>query len=192
MDRRNREVRLKMAIIPETEFPGKIIAGNANYPYGQARDITTPSDGTGTPWKASLVNDIFGFLQATLIEGGVTPSGAPDTATVSQYLAALKNIIDAKVDAEPMLGRGQTWQNVTGSRAKNTTYTNNTSKPIEVLITVNGGVSSSGNTLIVGGVTVSTFDVHSSMTAPFSFIVPVGQTYRINVSSTIAAWAELR
>lgn len=99
MDRRSREVRLKMAIIPETEFPGKIIAGNANYPYGQARDITTPSDGTGTPWRASLVNDIFGFLQATLIEGGVTPSGAPDTAVASQYLTAIENIISAAVSA---------------------------------------------------------------------------------------------
>ena len=97
MDRRNREVRLKMAIIPETEFPGKIIAGNANYPYGQARDITTPSDGTGTPWRASLVNDIFGFLQALLIEGGVTPSGAPDTATTSQYLDALQLLIPGVV-----------------------------------------------------------------------------------------------
>lgn len=99
MDRRNREVRLKMAIIPETEFPGKIIAGNANYPYGQARDITTPSDGTGTPWRSSLVNDIFGFLQATLIEGGVTPSGTPDTAVASQYLTAIENIISAAISA---------------------------------------------------------------------------------------------
>lgn len=99
MDRRNREVRLKMAIIPETEFPGKIIPGNANYPYGQARDITTPSDGTGTPLRASLVNDIFGFLQATLIAGGVTPSGAPDTAVASQYLTAIENIISSAISA---------------------------------------------------------------------------------------------
>lgn len=86
-----------MAIIPETEFPGKIIPGNTNYPYGQARDITAPSDGTGTPWRASLVNDIFGFLQATLIAGGVTPSGAPDTAVASEYLTAIENIISAAV-----------------------------------------------------------------------------------------------
>lgn len=90
MDRRNREVRLKMAIIPETEFPGKIVPGNASYPYGQARDITTPSDGTGTPLRASLVNDIFGFQQALLAAAGVTPSGAPDTAAASQYLQALQ------------------------------------------------------------------------------------------------------
>lgn len=93
MDRRNREVRLKMAIIPETEFPGKIIPGNASYPYGQARDITTPSDGTGTPLRASLVNDIFGFQQALLAAAGVTPSGAPDTAVASQYLQAIQALI---------------------------------------------------------------------------------------------------
>ena len=99
MDRRNREVRLKMAIIPETEFPGKIVPGNASYPYGQARDITTPSDGTGTPLRASLVNDIFGFQQALLAAAGVTPSGAPDTAVASQYLQALQTLFTGKLPA---------------------------------------------------------------------------------------------
>lgn len=193
MDRRNREVRLKMAIIPETEFSGKIIAGNANYPYGQARDITTPSDGTGTPWRASLVNDIFGFLQATLIEGGVTPSGAPDTATVSQYLAALKNIIDAKIDAEPMLGRGQTWQNV--SRSLGATYTNNTGKPIEVSVCISHG-EQVVSIMRVSNIIVSRFrqDVDSAtgyQDSTHTAIVPDGATYSVTGGSLIS-WAELR
>ena len=195
MDRRNREVRLKMAIIPETEFPGKIIAGNANYPYGQARDVTTPSDGTGTPWRASLVNDIFGFLQATLIEGGVTPSGAPDTATVSQYLVALKNIIDTKIDAEPMLGRGQTWQNVTSSRAANTTYTNSTQRPIQVSIVMRDSGNIDPASLLVGGsLAVYAPDIAGGTpgSQQWTVIVPQGATYRLNTSNPVQHWAELR
>jgi hypothetical protein len=79
-----------MAINPETQYPGKIAPSSAAYPYGQARNVTTPGDGTGTPWEAALVNDLFGFLQAMLSEGSVVPSGSPETATASQYLTALK------------------------------------------------------------------------------------------------------
>lgn len=78
-----------MAINPETQYPGKISPSTPDYPYGGARNITIPGDGTGTPWEAALVNDLFGFQQAILIEGVVVPSGTPETAGASQYLEAL-------------------------------------------------------------------------------------------------------
>lgn len=82
-----------MAIIPESQYPGKITPASTDYPYGQARNITLPGDGTGTPWEAALVNDIFGFQQAMLSEAGVTPSGNPDKVGASQYLDALFSIV---------------------------------------------------------------------------------------------------
>lgn len=81
-----------MAINPETQYPGKITASSANYPYGQARNITVPGDGTGTPWEAALVNDIFGMQQALLSEAGITPTGNPETAVASQYLNAMHTL----------------------------------------------------------------------------------------------------
>lgn len=78
-----------MAINPETQYPGKIAPGDADYPYGSARNITTPGDGTGTPWEAAIVNDLLGFQQALLSAAGVVPSGTPDKVTGSQYLEAL-------------------------------------------------------------------------------------------------------
>lgn len=78
-----------MSIIPESQFSGKITPSSSSYPYGQARNITVPGDGTGTPWDAALANDLFGFQQALLSDAGVTPSGSPDTAEVSQYLEAV-------------------------------------------------------------------------------------------------------
>lgn len=81
-----------MAINPETQYPGKIAPSDANYPYGSARNITVPGDGTGTPWEAAIVNDNLGFQQALLTEGAVVPSGTPDNSQASQYLDALKKV----------------------------------------------------------------------------------------------------
>jgi len=81
-----------LAIKPETEFVGKILAGNSNYPQGEARNITVPGDGTGTPWRARLINDIWGFLQRILSDASITPTGNPDTVPASQYKDALDAI----------------------------------------------------------------------------------------------------
>lgn len=78
-----------MSINPETLFAGKINPSDADYPYGSARNITTPGDGTGTPWDSALVNDLFGFQQALLNDAGIVPSGTPDKLGASQYLQSL-------------------------------------------------------------------------------------------------------
>ena len=87
-----------MAIIPESQYPGKITPASAEYPYGKARNITLPGDGTGTPWEAALVNDIFGFQQALLSEADITPTGDPEEVGASQYLKSIKTIFSQKVD----------------------------------------------------------------------------------------------
>lgn len=86
-----------MAINPSTRYPGKIIAPNTPYPYGSARNITTPGDGTGTPWEANLINDMWGMLQGMLQQAQITPSGNPDTATSSQYIEALRAVSSSAV-----------------------------------------------------------------------------------------------
>jgi len=86
-----------MANNPETAFPGKITPSSAEYPFGKAQDITTPGDGTGTPWVAQLVNDVFGFQQALLDAAGFTPTGSPDEVGASQYLDAVNAIAFARL-----------------------------------------------------------------------------------------------
>ncbi len=85
-----------MALLPADQFPGKIKAPSPAYPYGEAQNVSTPGDGTGTPFVAALVNDLFGFQQALLQEAEITPNNTPDTATASQYLEALKAIFGLK------------------------------------------------------------------------------------------------
>lgn len=87
------------------------------------------------------------------------------------------------------LGVGQTWQDVTGSRAVGTTYTNSTSKPIQVLITVEAG---SG----IGIITVDTVPIAKTETTSgtysiVSFIVPSGSSYSFTIE-TVVQWSELR
>ena len=87
-----------MAINPESQYPGKIAPSTPNYPYGQARNITVPRDGTGTPWEAALVNDLFGWQQRLLSLAGITPSGTPEDALASQYTQAISFLLNRVVD----------------------------------------------------------------------------------------------
>lgn len=79
-----------MAINPSVAFAGKIGPVSAEYPYGEARDVSAPGDGTGTPLQALWVNDLFGMEQHALSEAGVTPSGTPDNAEDSQIIEAVR------------------------------------------------------------------------------------------------------
>lgn len=92
-----------MAINPETAFPGKITASSAEYPFGKARNITLPGDGTGTPWDQLLLNDILGFQQAILSEANVVPTGSPDEVGASQYLNAVARIGMASFDTKALM-----------------------------------------------------------------------------------------
>lgn len=78
-----------MAINPGTEYPGKIAAPTTEYPFGGAQNITAPGDGTGTPWIATNLNDIYGFHQALLKATGVVPTGAPEQVGASQYIQSV-------------------------------------------------------------------------------------------------------
>lgn len=84
-----------MALNIETQYPGKSNAADADYPFGSARNISIPGDGTGTPLEEAWLNDLFGLQQALLSRTGITPSGLPDTSAVSQYLQALVQLFPA-------------------------------------------------------------------------------------------------
>jgi len=82
-----------MAISPKDVFTGKIdISDLINYPLGKARDVAVAGDGTGTPFVAALVNDIFGLQQWLLSKAGITASGTNDGAVTSQYGDAIRKI----------------------------------------------------------------------------------------------------
>lgn len=77
-------------------FPGKTNSPSAAYPFGSARNVTVSGDGLGTPFIASLQNDIIGLQQYLINEAGITPSGSPDTALVSQQFTAIWRILNMR------------------------------------------------------------------------------------------------
>lgn len=92
-----------------------------------------------------------------------------------------------------MIGVGQSWVNVTSSRAAKTTYTNDTGKPILVLVSTYA-IKTSGANFIVDGVVVSLIGgSDAAIVRPLSVIVPAGSTYRIDDDiGTTRVWSELR
>lgn len=81
-----------MAIKPDVNYVGKITPGGASYPYGSARNVTVPGDGTGTPFEQAWVNDLFGFEQKLLNAAGIVPSGNAETILASDYFNALEKL----------------------------------------------------------------------------------------------------
>jgi hypothetical protein len=97
------------------------------------------------------------------------------------------------------LGVGQTWTNVTASRAGSGTYTNSTGKPIMVRITYNsnGATGTFGCYFVVGASAPNTATVQYGPSAGYCasdvIVVPDGATYRIEFQqATLSSWWELR
>jgi len=88
------------------------------------------------------------------------------------------------------LGYGQTWQVVTGSRAKDTTYTNSTGKPIIVNIYVTETDSVTDVNLTVNGIVVFTINNSTGTRQTISAVVPNNNTYSVDNNFTF--WVELR
>lgn len=85
-----------MALVPSDEYPAQTDI-DTDYPQGKARNASSFQDGTGTPFEAKWLNDIWGFLQALLRAARVTPSGDADTAVASQYLDAVRVVANDAV-----------------------------------------------------------------------------------------------
>jgi len=90
------------------------------------------------------------------------------------------------------LGVGQTWTNVTASRALGTTYTNSTSNPIFASVYVTGQTTI-GVTITVNGNIVATFQWGGTQNHTSTIIIPAGATYSFSTGSgSLGTWWELR
>jgi hypothetical protein len=101
-----------------------------------------------------------------------------------------KQAITAQV-ASP-IGVGQTWQDVSGSRTYSTSYQNTTGRPIMVAMNTNGSTSRRPIQVSVDNSTWISVGRDSDGSSDTSFIVPSNWYYRINGTTTIDVWAELR
>ena len=149
--------------------------------------ITTTS-GYGVYSSSTLTNvayRVVGFIDITEATSGVWATAPTNIQGIGgQALAALSSI-----------GYGQTWQNVTASRAFNTTYYNTTGKPITVNV-MGSTTTSAIITLTINDIVLSGGGSPSASVSEGVFgIVPPGGSYISTMTGgtpTLAAWSELR
>ena len=113
-----------------------------------------------------------------LFNNTLTSTNTNQALTAAQG-KVLKDTLDTAVSSS--FGVGQTWQNMTSSRVSGTTYTNSTSRTIELYIQT--GVN--GSSVTVDGSVIPTHG--SSM---IQLVVPSGKTY--SYGGSFNAWWELR
>ena len=138
------------------------------------------ASGTGTFTIASPNSNTDRTLNLPDNTGTVVTTGS--TAAVTQ--AMLETLVVP-------LGVGQTWQNVTASRAASTTYTNSTGKPIAINIIFNTTWPGTRN-LTVSGAVVDYMTCASTVNFALTVkaVVPAGATYSLDGS--FSNWYELR
>jgi hypothetical protein len=146
-------------------------------------EFSTCSDGSASPSERFRIaqNGAWGLAGANYGSSGqvLTSNGSGSAPTWA---------------APPGIGVGQTWTNVTASRAVGTTYTNSTSLPITVVIAFAFPSAGGTGVLTVAGVAIQFGQVNSAyiQLASGTAIVPAGATYVFSGSVTINQWLELR
>lgn len=136
----------------------------------------------------------------TTIEGSVGIDKIKDNSVVTADIADL-NVTKAKLSPDVVpLGVDQTWQDVTGSRAVNTVYTNTTGRPITIEIYAGNNTAGMYNAITVVHNAVTTvhrtgyaYGANAYMSQ--SVIIPSGATYTFSPGAgvaTIGIWLELR
>jgi len=121
-------------------------------------------------------------------------------AKADQDTTYTKTAVDGLLDDLSGLGVGQTWHDVTTSRAKDVTYTNSSGKAIFISVTDTDGEGSTiGFTLFVdGSIIAKTLSYIGSVSgyprSNLTAIIPNGSTYKVvlHALDTIHLWSELR
>ncbi|SEN70593.1 hypothetical protein SAMN05216404_106142 [Nitrosospira multiformis] len=194
-------------------------------PWGVS--YTTTANELMAAWPISSSSGTADGWQLVSLSGGVLSiaAGGTGAATAAAAFSALKQaattsatgVVELATDAEAqagtdatrcvtpdnlgavVLGLGQSWQNLTASRAVNTTYTNSTGRSIQVSVCVSSSSGGSAAVILINGA-INIYG--SSGAAPGEFlyvsaIIPAGATYRVGVtvgSASIVSngWTELR
>lgn len=137
---------------------------------------------------------------------GSVPAGSVDTTQLAALGVTTEKLADSSVTAAKLVDGGitsakmafgsvgvaQTWQDLTLSRSYDTNYTNSTTGPITLRITVNGITGSSE--IFVDGQGLGSEAIGGAVGYQLTHIATVqpGKTYKFVSGTTLIKWMELR
>lgn len=157
---------------------------------------TTAEVQTGTDTARAVTPAGLAARTATETRAGVVELAT--TAEVQTGTDTDRAVTPAGLAAS-VIGMGQTWQDVTASRAVSTTYTNSTGRPIMVsVMSIQSGTTGSDvNRVRLNVSGVGVFDEYKAPGSQESranaiAIVPNGATYSVSVATNLSRWMELR
>lgn len=147
----------------------------------------------------SDITSLSGLTTAlSITQGGTGRSDGLAWGNLKGSLASQSDL-QAVLDAKSSLGVGQSWQDMTTSRALATTYTNTTGKPIQVSVFATGA---NATTTALGTTVASAPAIFGNPAALAAggistgpVIIPAGSTYSVAVnvgSASLFRWMELR
>ncbi len=143
--------------------------------------------------RSSADSTTWGAWSQLLFANNAALTGTPTAPTATVGTNTTQIATTAFVLASQSgLGIGQTWQNVLGSRALGTTYTNSSGNPIEVSVSTVASSDTNSLEVTVGGVSILNDRSSSGTSGHAIFVVPAGATYSVASDKTLNRWAELR
>ena len=185
-----------------------ITAGSSQYTWSDATNVYFANASAVTSFNTRTGAIVLNSTDVTSALGftpynATNPAGYITTAIGNTQYYPLSSNPSGFITTPTGLGWGGTsWQDVTGSRAFGSTYTNSTGHPIQVTVTNSstGGVSAFSmqkyiNGSIVGGAT--SYAANAGYRICLDLIVPNGATYYFDTGGTggtpsLQSWWELR
>lgn len=164
-------------------------------------DSTTAATTTAVNYVLNQAAAAYSLAESKYTAGGATTGKAGLVQLVNSMggsgsLVMPQAAVTTAIQTYPSLGKGQTLQDLRGSRSIDATYTNLTGFPIAVYVRIAGGTSANlyahVNGIEFGG--GGSIASNTSIATTF-FIVPNGATYRVMASGSSIAlqmWSELR
>ena len=176
---------------------GTVELAVVNLAGGNNLDETTLISTTAISAAATAANVIYSTTARTNVPFRVVGFIDITEATAGAWATAPTTIQGGggqALAAMSSLGYGQTWQDLTGSRALNVTYYNTTGKPILVNVKTVATAGAAIQMTIggVGPITGSSLSA-ASQSGGGLFVIPPGASYiASNTNQTLLAWFELR
>lgn len=211
-----------VSTLPTSQLVSTVAGTTTDYPSSSSNNVGLHAVFTNTSFSADLlvaINSIGGQLmfrgngptaglgvwRNTWHDGNFDPTSkiTGNTCTAAgfasgdkaaPFMAHTDGTIVSLATTAASFGIGQTYQNLTASRALNTLYTNATGKMITVLFT--GTTPSAGqiiNAIVDGNTVLSPSITAATSNGCVSFPVPAGSNYRVTqTAGTMVSWWEVR